>query len=159
MNPPVPLHPMVVHFPIALVILWPIIDTAGLVLGRKDLTLAGLALLVAAVFASIAATVTGQSSFDAAVQLKVDPGLLNTHADDANLIPWMLLTILVVRSAGVLKFGKRGHVLSIALGFSMWIVIFAVGESGGALVYEHGIGVRRVGSGAESPEIRRSTPP
>jgi uncharacterized membrane protein len=143
-------HPVAVHFPIVLIVLWPLLDLAGLVLSRPDLCRAALALLGVAVIASLVATVTGDSAFHAAVEAKVDPELLNTHADNANLVPWVLLGVLAARAFLPRKLGKRGHAAAIVLGMSSWWLIYAVGQTGGALVFEHGVGVQRVEDRAPS---------
>lgn len=143
-------HPVAVHFPIVLVILWPLLDLAGLLLKKPDLSRAALVLLGVAVVASLVATVTGDSAFHAAVEQKVDPELLNTHADNANLVPWILLAVAGARAFLPRKLGNRGHAAAIVLGMSCWWLIYLVGQSGGALVFEHGVGVQRVEDRAPS---------
>jgi uncharacterized membrane protein len=135
------IHPITVHFPIVLAFLWPILDFAGWWWKRPDLSKAAVGLLILLVVASFVSVVSGQSAFDTAVALKIDPQLLNTHADDANLVPWAMVLILIVRTAGVLKLGRRAHAAAIALGVSSWWLIYVVGASGGALVFDHGVGV------------------
>jgi uncharacterized membrane protein len=136
-------HPYVIHFPIALILLWPIVDVCGLLFRRPDISKVGLALLVAAVVSSLVATTTGQSAFDQAVKAHVEPELLETHSDKADALPWLLLGVLVVRTLGVLKLKKKAHVAAIAFGFLLFPLIYIVGETGGALVYDHGVGIER----------------
>ncbi|MCK6545970.1 DUF2231 domain-containing protein [Myxococcota bacterium] len=138
------LHPFSVHFPIVLVILWPILDAIGLAKQRPDLSKAGLALLIAAALSSLVASVTGQSDFDSAVAAGVDPKVLETHADAANVVPWALFLVLFTRVVGVLKWGVKGHWLAITLGVLAVPLVLSVGKSGGELVRKHGIGVERV---------------
>jgi uncharacterized membrane protein len=135
------IHPQVVHLPIVLAFLRVVLDVAGLLFKRPDLSYAAIGLLGLLVISSLVATVTGQSAFDAAVEAKIDPQLLNTHADNANLVPWAMLAVLVARVVGPLKLKKTGHVLAILLGVLSWWLIYIVGGSGGALVFEHGVGV------------------
>jgi uncharacterized membrane protein len=138
------LHPMVVHLPIALVLVWPLVDGIGLWTKRPDVSRTALALLLLAVAASLAATATGQAAYDVAVDRGVDPELLDRHADDANLMPWILLLITAVRWFGTHKLGVKGHVAGIVLGCALWPFVIDVGGSGGSLVYEHAVGVEVV---------------
>lgn len=135
-------HPITVHFPIVLVLLWPVVDAAGLLLGRPDLSRAGLALAVLASLACLAASVTGESAYNEAYTAGFDPKLLATHTDPANLFPWAMFAVLFARAFGPLKLGRRGHLAGVVLGFGLWPFILSVGGSGGELVYEHGVGVK-----------------
>lgn len=135
------IHPITVHFPIVLAFLWPLVDLAGFLFKRPEISRVGLVLLVLTGISSLVSVVSGQAAFDAAVAAKIDPALLNTHADNANLVPWAMLILVVVRTAGVLKLGKRAHLFAIVLGVAAWWLFYVVGGSGGALVFEHGVGV------------------
>jgi len=143
-------HPLAVHLPIAFVLLWPVIDALGLSLKRFDLCGLALGLLVITVVFSLFATATGQFAYDAAVARGADLDILDTHANYANLVPWLLLLLASARGFGPQKFGVAGHWGAIIVGFAMAAFIVVVGASGGELVYEHGIGVRAVPT-AEAP--------
>lgn len=136
-------HPYLIHLPIALVFLWPLVDGAGLWLKRPDVSTVGFALLLLALMASFVAVVSGQSAFDAAIAQKADPALLDTHASPAGLVPWSLLVIVLVRSLGVVRLNKRAHFAAIVLGFLAWPLMYQVAAAGGALVYRNRIGVER----------------
>lgn len=136
------LHPAAIHLPLVLVFLWPLIDGLGLAIGSTHLTRLGLGLLGFAALCALFATATGQAAFDVAVERGVDPKLLRTHTEDADLVPWLLLALTALRAWLPTKLGKRGHGIALALGFAMWPFALSVGRSGGALVYEHGVGVR-----------------
>ena len=135
-------HPMVVHLPIALILLWPVIDGLGLALGRSDLSALALGLLCATVLFSLFATATGQFAYDAAIENGVSRRLLDTHADSANLVPWLILALAAVRAWLPTKLGRAGHWTAVALGVAAGAFIIVVGASGGELVYEHGVGVK-----------------
>jgi uncharacterized membrane protein len=136
------LHPLAVHLPIAVVLLAPAIDAIGFFAKKTDLSNLAIGLYVFGVIASLFATATGQAAFDVAVDGGATGELLNTHADDANLIPWLLILLVIVRVVAPKKLGSKGHAVALVLGFAMWPYVFLVGQSGGALVFEHGIGVK-----------------
>lgn len=135
-------HPFAVHVPIALVLLWPWLDLAGLWLRRPDLSLAGLILLSASVPATLFATVTGQAAYDAAIAEGVAPGLLAPHVDRGELVPWLMVALLVFRLIGPRRWGRAAHAAALALGVAAALLVVAVGQSGGSLVFESGVGVR-----------------
>ncbi|MBK8014575.1 MAG: hypothetical protein IPK13_24895 [Deltaproteobacteria bacterium] len=135
------LHPAVIHFPIVLVVLWPIVDLIGFWAKSAALSRLAVGLLAAAVVVSLVATVTGQAAMDAALLRGTARPLLRTHTALADAVPWVLLVLLAVRGWGPAKFGRVGRVTALILGFGCWPGIWVVGRTGGALVYSHGVGV------------------
>ncbi len=136
------LHPIAIHLPIVLILLAPVIDALGLFTDSKHLSRLAVGFYVAIVVSSLFATATGQAAFDVAVESGVSGELLTTHADDANLVPWLSIVVVVLRFVAPQKLGRPGRMLALVAGLAMWPFIYLVGDSGGALVYEHGIGVR-----------------
>lgn len=135
------LHPAAIHLPLALVLLWPIVDGLGLWAKSPHLSRLALGLLVLAAVASLFATATGQAAFDEAVRRGVDGALLRTHTEDADLMPWALLALAGLRAWLPTKLGGKGRGVALALGLLLIPFAFSVGRSGGKLVYEHGVGV------------------
>jgi len=140
------LHPLSVHFPIALAILWPVIDAIGLKLGRADISNTAVVLLVIGLGASLLSTMSGQAAYDDAIRAGHTPEVLGIHADVASLVPWLLLGVTAIRTAGVHKAGKRAHVVAIIAGLVVAGVVGLVGLTGGQLVYQHGVGIQRKSS-------------
>jgi uncharacterized membrane protein len=139
-------HPLAVHLPIALVLLWPCIDLIGLLNSRSDVSAVAFALLLLAIPAALFATVSGQSAYDAAVARGAPTKLLDTHGDLAGLVPWLLLALAAVRAIAPRKLGRHGRWFAIALGALMAALIVWIARSGGLLVFEHGIGVSTAGA-------------
>lgn len=135
-------HPFAVHLPIALVVLWPVLDVLGLLSKRPDLALGGVILLGASVPATLFATVTGQAAYDAAIAAGISPAVLETHVDRGELVPWIMLIVFVLRVLGPKKWGQGARWLALALGVLGIALVTAVGYSGGKLVYDEGVGVR-----------------
>lgn len=137
------LHPIAVHLPIALVLLAPVIDALGFFTKKDEFSYLAIGFYGLAILVSLFATATGQAAFDTAVAQGVEGKLLNTHADDANLVPWLLIVVLVIRVVLPKKIGKAGRIVALVAGVAMWPFIYQVGASGGELVYEHAIGIRK----------------
>jgi uncharacterized membrane protein len=134
-------HPLAVHLPIALILLWPWIDLIGLVTSKAEVSLVGFCLLLLALPATLLATLTGQSAYDAALARGVATTLLDTHGDLAGSVPWLLLGLAAFRAVAPRKLGRPGRWSAIALGAAMAALIVWIARSGGALVYQHGVGV------------------
>ncbi len=135
------LHPLAVHLPIALMLLWPLVDGLGWLLKKDDVCRVGLGLLILGVVSALLATATGQAAFDVAYAQGVGVERLQTHAEPAELVPWAMVVLAALRIAGPAKMGRLGHGLAVGLGFGLWMLAYQVGNTGGALVYEHGVGV------------------
>ena len=135
-----PLHPALVHFPIACWSLATLGDVASLEFGEPAWRFAGMSMAIGTI-AAIAAMLAGLVEF-----AKIDND--NPALPDANrhmllaMAAWCCYAAsLVLRldgmalvQPGVLPLGLSG------LGF---IVLAAAGWHGGKLVYTHGVGVRR----------------
>jgi uncharacterized membrane protein len=131
------LHPLLIHLPIALLLLWPLVDLAGLAAKRADVSLTAFGLLLLALPSSLVATLSGQSAYEAALERGFSPQLLDGHADLAGLVPWLVLALLFARGFGP----RRLRPLWISLGLALASMVVWVAKSGGGLVYGHAVGV------------------
>lgn len=149
---PPTIHPMIVHFPIALMFTAALFDAVGLFAKRETATQAGFALLTLGLLSLGAAGVAGWVS-EHAVHLQ-DPAvrrLLEAHKRDA------VLTTLIFGGVWLDRF-LRGrhegfrprwfHLVAAAAGLAM---LATTGALGGALVYEHGVGVAAAAVGVIVP--------
>lgn len=142
------LHPMAVHFPIAFAITWPLFDALAFWVRSAVLDRLSLGLLAVTVVFSAVATATGQAAFETALDRGTPPELLHPHTEDANLVPWALLLVLGLRYGLERKLGKAGRLVALAGGLAVAGFVGSVANSGGTLVYEHGIGIRASVEGA-----------
>jgi uncharacterized membrane protein len=132
-----PLHPALVHFPIACWSLASAADLASLYWGEPAWQLAGMLLVIGTIMA-IAAMGSGFVEL-----LKVGP----QHPANADLNRHMLLvmiawclyaTSLYLRSDGIRLVAPDP--LAISLSIVAFVVLVAAGWFGGQLVYRHGLG-------------------
>lgn len=133
-------HAATVHLPIGLILIWPFVDGLGLLLRQPMVSRTGMALLVVATVSSLFATATGQAEFYEAMEAGVSVEQLNTHADYANMMPWLLVVLTGLRFWLPTKLSVAGAWLVVALGLGQIAFTAMVGHSGGVLVYEHGVG-------------------
>lgn len=133
---------MVVHFPIALLAFGFCVDLAGLAM-RRPWHRIGYALLLAGTAAAMAAVITGNLAA-AGLRGSEHAAAIQQHEDYATLALLLYLALALGRLPGFVR-GDAGLAPAwlvagaVALGL-LWVAAL----QGGALVYERGIGTRRL---------------
>ena len=132
---PDPLHPAVVHFPIVLTFLLPLVALGALWHARRNPGSRGAWMLTVALAGALTASAwmaveTGEGDEEGAEQVVPDAAL-ESHEEAAER--FLLL------SAGILLVGGTGARLATTAGaFGLVVAGALVGHSGGELVYRHG---------------------
>jgi uncharacterized membrane protein len=141
---PDPLHPAIVHFPIVLAVLAPILASAvfwGIHSGRvtRRSWIGILVVQIALVCSTWAATETGEREEDR-VERIVAERHIEEHEEGAERFLALAALVLPLAAAGLLPgpIGTFNRVLTIALSVAALGAAGAVGHSGGELVYRHG---------------------
>jgi uncharacterized membrane protein len=138
------LHPMLVHFPIALLIISVLFDAAGVVFKRDSLRESALWLLGLGLLGGVGAVLSGDMAEEVAEKAGIAEALLERHET------WALVTMWIF---GVLFVGRlflRNHFTTLTLAIYLVIASIGIGTLtvtgylGGDLVYEYGAGVRQV---------------
>lgn len=136
-----PLHPILVHFPIALLFVSVLFDLLGTSLSRDSFREGALWLLGLGLFGGIAAAVAGVMAEDAAEKAGVAESLIETHETLAQatlaIMGVLLLSRLVLRN----RFSTRTFAAYLAVATVGLFTLIATGHTGGDLVYKHGAGV------------------
>jgi uncharacterized membrane protein len=144
----IPLHPLVVHFPLVLavslpavlVILWIVISRGKV---RGGAWWAGVAVSAILVVSSIAALKTGEQDEERVEQV-VPESFLERHEERANAFLWAAAgTLILTLATAVLRAGRaRTALYAASMGAALVAAAsaVAVGHSGGSLVYEHNAG-------------------
>ena len=154
---PDPLHPAVVHLPIALALLVPLVAAFALVASRSgwlpDRAWAFVVLLQALLVGSAwLALETGEAQ-EERVEKVVAERHIEDHAERAERLLLGAGIVLAVVGAGLAP-GRTGA-LARPLGFALALGVAGlaadVGRSGGKLVYEHGAATAYIGDGAPAP--------
>ncbi|GAB4300470.1 MAG: hypothetical protein Kow0098_27920 [Ignavibacteriaceae bacterium] len=143
------LHPKVVHFPVAVLILYPLIETAGILFKKDFLSKTAHLLLFLGVLTAIAAVLTGRQAFDNFNSWTPDSELLmNDHEIFATISVWYFSALLVIRTFLVLR-KKFTGVISYALillALAGGYFIYQTADYGGKLVFKFGVGTEIINS-------------
>jgi len=145
-----PLHPMIVHFPIALLITSVLFDAASHIFKRESLRDGALWLLVLGLLGGIAASIAGDFAEEAAEKAGIAESLIETHESLAFVTMAIFGLLFLWRL--ILRNQFTGQLLAIYLLVATIGVgtLSATGYYGGDLVYEHGAGVNVVSQGAST---------
>lgn len=161
---PTPLHPAIVHLPIALTLLVPIFAVGALVAIRRGTRVFRAWGIAAALLAALSASAfvaleTGEQQ-EEAVEEVVPESALEGHEESAQAFLAASLIVLGVAVLGLAKgrLGAAARPLAVAGTLVLVVLGYRVGHSGGRLVYVHGAASAYV-SGASVAERVSVTPP
>jgi uncharacterized membrane protein len=140
-------HPAIVHFPIALLIVSVVLDACGVGFRRLSLTQAGFYTLI---LGSLAATAAVLSGPEHAAKDAASLTILHRHELFAAFTVLCCLILVGMRLGNVEGLYGTGAIGYLALGGVLIVCIALTGYFGGQLVYDHGVGVTQL-QGARVP--------
>ncbi len=153
------LHPLIVHFPLALLVVAVLADLLAFAVRRWTwLRPAATGLYVLGGASAVLTYFTGTWAADVVgVSAEAEP-LLTEHADLGWWTMWFFGVYALIRLGAAWYDAMRDHraaqgvLCAVALGglFLLW----ETGEHGGELVYRHGIGVAAVEQAADQPSMQ-----
>lgn len=137
------LHPMIVHFPIALLIVGFIADAAGIIFKKEFYSKAGFYLLILGTLGVVAAYISGNFAGEGVTETGALGKALDVHKEAAELSLWLMTGVAVIRIALVLlkKYTGVYKWVAFVLFFAGVLSIARTGYYGGELVYKHAAGV------------------
>ena len=139
-------HPKLVHLPIALAVLMPLLSAGLLVAWFRDLLprrtwIIAVALQAVLVLSSIAAMRSGEAD-EERVERVVAESAIEAHEEAAELFTWVSggVLLLFVAGAAIPAAGVARAAACAAVAGSLVVLFlgYRVGEAGGELVYKHG---------------------
>jgi len=139
-----PLHPLIVHFPIVLAVLLPISIVVAIWAIRKGATArrvwaVPLALAAALALSAWVATQTGEAQEDR-VERVVARGAMHGHEEAAERFLVLSGVLVLVAAAGLARgtVGRAARLVTAAGALGVVAAGVQVGHSGGQLVYRYG---------------------
>lgn len=139
-------HPLVIHFPIALLIVGTLFDAIG-ILGHRDLFLrTGYLLFTLGALTSIPAALTGDHSAQTAQHIPSIYDDLDWHdtLGTATALTAVLLTLARTHFTFKKQFTGTVQYLYLICAIGISVLVGASGYTGGRLVYDYGAGTHPV---------------
>ncbi len=138
------IHPMVVHFPIALLMIGFLSEVTGAILKKEFFSTAAFYLVILGALGVVAAYFSGGLAGEGIAETGPLKQALETHESAAQLTVWLVVATALVRVALVVfkKFGGALQGFAIALFLVTVLSVARTGHFGGQLVYKHAAGVR-----------------
>ena len=144
-------HPLVVHFPIVLLCTSVVVDLFALIRHREQWHRFAYALLVAGLLSSLVAVITGT---EAALPYRSQSALADLIQQHEDFGSFVFIVFLATALGRLPLFLQR----TAGWPLTMWIAVAGGGcvllwwtsFYGGALVYEHGVGVAGIGASPEA---------
>ncbi len=162
---PDPLHPAMVHFPIALASLVPMLAVLAAIAIRAGWIPAPAWLAVVLMQAMLAGSAwvaheTGENE-EEKVEKVVEERFIEEHEEAADLLLWTAAVTFVISLVGVAggSIGSIGRVVSILAMSGVALASIPVGKAGGELVYHHGAASAYVKTGEAAPVAPPQEPP
>lgn len=142
------IHPMLVHFPLALLPTALAIQLLALAKGQRlfehqCLPSTGIALIVLSALAAIAAAIFGDMALDKALAAGVPMSSLEAH-EELGQLSAVLITLLAMAEAWLYRRTMPSPLLSWiiwSMGLVVFLVVLTTAWFGGKLVYELGVNV------------------
>jgi uncharacterized membrane protein len=137
------LHPKVVHFPIALLLTYVILELIGVVFKKEFYQKAAHLLLFLGVIGAFFAVLTGNQAHTAYKYWSESSSkLFNEHQTFANLTVWYFTGLVVFRTYLVVKkkFSSFYKYIILALAFFGGYLVYQTAEHGGNLIKKFGVG-------------------
>ncbi len=141
-----PLHPIVVHFPIVLGALLPVLAILlwwAIKKWQWTPKVWALVSIVALVYtlAAVTAVQLGETD-EEKVEKVVSEKVIEEHEEAGELIPWIAGTLFLVSLGGfTVRYSKQAQLAMIVLSLLAVAPLINAGHTGGELVYEHGASI------------------
>ena len=139
------IHTKVVHFPIALLITYSLLEVIGIVFNKKLFTQSAYILLIIGVITLFLSVLTGNQAFEAYQYWNDDSSkIFNSHQLFANITIWFFLFVTIARTFLVIKQKFQGAVkyLFIIFAIAGIFFIYKTAQYGGELINEFGVGTK-----------------
>lgn len=138
------IHPMIIHFPIVLLVLAVLLDLTGLLLSKSDwIRKSAFLLYILGTIAAVIAFITGNAASDS-IEIPANAfSAINEHADWAETTLWFFSIYTIIRlSIGIFfKSLKKIFIIPIVLiGILGIYFLYQTGDHGAQMVFGYGVG-------------------
>ncbi len=136
-------HPKIIHFPIAFLLIYALLEIIGVLFKKDFFSKAAHLFLFLGVLGAVAAVLTGKQAFENFEYWnKKASDILEEHEKYANITLWYFAALLVLRTFLTVKKKFTGAVqyVIVVLAIVGTYFVYETGEHGGQMVFQHGIG-------------------
>lgn len=137
------IHPKVVHFPVALLATYSILEIVGIIFKKEFLTKSALLILCLGVVTALLAVFTGYEAATTAQDLTDNSSaLLDNHQTFATYLLWSSAIVCGLRIYAVIKkkFSGLSKYFFLIAAILILFLVFNTGTYGGDLVKKYGLG-------------------
>lgn len=138
------LHPLIVHFPIAFLIGFFLLELLGAVLRQPGLRKAASWMLYLGSFGAIAAAVAGVIAAENVPHGSAVHDIMEWHERLGLTIAGLSSTLALWRIFSRERFSAMAQALHLFLGGIVLVAIVFAADLGGLMVYQHGVGVKNL---------------
>lgn len=138
------IHPLAVHFPIALISAFLLTELLGLLTGKEELRAAATWMLYLGTLGALGAVAAGLWAATTVQHLEEAHAILLRHR---NLGITVLALSIILSSWRIYargRFSKRGQALHLVIAFVTALIMALGADKGGLMVYKYGVGVKAV---------------
>ncbi|CUS82644.1 Uncharacterized membrane protein [Candidatus Kryptonium thompsonii] len=138
-----PLHPMLVHFPIALFTSYIIFEILWMIFQKDWLKNSSVLLLFLGLIFVVPSILSGEASAENFEKVSTLEELIEAHETFAKLtgITFLIALILKVILIRTGKFNLKTNLIVFAISLIGMFFLIQTGLKGGELVYKHGVGI------------------
>lgn len=149
------LHPKVVHFAVALLLTYVLLEVLYFIFKKDFLNKSATLILFLGILGALASLITGNQAFHYAEYLfdnydvKIPFGLIDEHEQYAQITTFWFVGILFIRFFLNVKNKFKGwlQIIVLLLAIIGTYFVYETGEHGGELVYKHGVGTKVIEQG------------
>ncbi len=129
------LHQKVIHFPIALLVLYPIAELTAFITKNEFFSKTAMLFLFVGVVFALAAVLTGNQAFNFNEWSEEALEIFRHHENNANITIWLFTAVLILRIVLTLKkkLDKKYHLIILLISFAGVYFIYQTGIYGGEL--------------------------
>lgn len=138
------IHPLFVHFPIALFSVFLLAEFINYFANREDLRSAASYTLYLGTLAAVAAVLAGWRAASTVTHSEVVHSIMETHEGFGVTVLIMGVVLSIWRLTRGRKFLPIERLLHLILAFAIVIVMSFGADLGGLMVYKYGVGVKAV---------------
>lgn len=137
------IHTKAVHFPIALLITYSLLEIIGIIFNKNLFTQTAFVILITGIIAIFIAVLTGNQAFEAYQHWdEASSNIFNSHQFYANITTWYFVFVAVFRTFLVVKKKFIGGIKYLLILFAVIGIffIYKTAEYGGEMINKFGVG-------------------